>query len=68
MKVCSKCKKTKFLSDFYNDSRYKDGKTCYCKECQNKSAKKSLNKIDPREELIKEGEENIRKIIQRYGH
>jgi superfamily II helicase len=72
MKICSRCKQSKPLDSFYNDPRYKDGKTCFCKECMNKSAKKSnrksLGKSDYRKALIKQGEENIKKIIERYGH
>jgi len=34
LKKCSKCKIEKPLTDFFNSSRYKDGKYCSCKECQ----------------------------------
>lgn len=35
MKVCSKCRSNKDLSEFYNDRNRKDGKTPQCKECMN---------------------------------
>ena len=33
MKRCSKCKKTKVLTDFNNDKRKKDGKSTRCRAC-----------------------------------
>jgi len=33
MKVCSKCKVEKVLTDFGRDKKTKDGHNCYCKEC-----------------------------------
>lgn len=33
MKVCTKCKKEKELSEFRNDKYTKSGKTTRCKEC-----------------------------------
>ena len=32
-KICSKCHKTKKISEFYKDSTNKDGHTYQCKEC-----------------------------------
>lgn len=34
-KTCSTCGKTKYLSDFYNDKKAKDGKQYNCKTCSN---------------------------------
>lgn len=34
MKVCSKCKSEKPLSDYYKDSYKKDGLSSYCKPCR----------------------------------
>lgn len=36
-RVCSKCKESKILSDFYS-RRGKSGSSCYCKICSNKNA------------------------------
>ena len=33
MKECSKCKKTKELTDFYRNQKSKDGRSSYCKDC-----------------------------------
>lgn len=38
-KTCTFCKKTKPLSDFYNNKRHKDGKSYWCRECQRKKAR-----------------------------
>ena len=35
-KLCSHCKQWKYYSDFYKNSRSKDGLTLWCKECENK--------------------------------
>jgi hypothetical protein len=35
-KICSMCKKTKPLSDFYNNLTKSDGRNGICKECQRK--------------------------------
>jgi hypothetical protein len=34
-KLCSRCKQWKFYSDFYKNSRKKDGLTVWCIECEN---------------------------------
>ena len=39
MKVCSKCKELKLMSDFYKDSKGKDGCENQCKVCHNNKAK-----------------------------
>ena len=33
-KVCTKCKRTLPLSEFYRRAASKDGLTCQCKECR----------------------------------
>ena len=35
-KKCSKCNETKSLDEFYNESKSKDGKGRYCKDCNKK--------------------------------
>ncbi len=42
-KKCSKSKKVKFVSEFYKDSRYKDGYRCICKQCSRIWYKKYYN-------------------------
>jgi len=37
-KLCSRCKKWKYYSEFYKNSRAKDGLTVWCKECERKRA------------------------------
>jgi len=34
-KICTKCKKEKFLSDFNKDKKSKDKLSCQCKKCLN---------------------------------
>ena len=34
-KFCTKCLKTKLITDFYNSTKTADGKQKHCKECQN---------------------------------
>jgi len=56
MKVCSKCKIEKYLSEFHKDNNRKDGYYCYCKKCVSKYHKKHYIK-------------NYEKILeQSYGH
>ena len=54
-KVCTKCLLELPISDFYNNSSTKDGKSSHCKECMEKSAKRY------REEHIDEIRERERK-------
>lgn len=44
MKVCTVCKKTKELENFYNYKAYKDGLSYRCKECDNLSRAKWSDK------------------------
>jgi len=34
MKICSKCKKIKFFSEFSKNKSRKDGYKCWCKFCE----------------------------------
>jgi len=40
MKICNKCKESKSIENFYNNKRYKDGKTLSCKGCMDLSREK----------------------------
>jgi len=40
LKMCSKCKKTKKLEEFYKDARYKYIERSWCKSCCLKYSKK----------------------------
>jgi len=35
-KICAKCKREKYLSDFNKSKGKKDGYKCYCRECTSK--------------------------------
>ena len=39
-KRCSRCQEVKPLSDFYRETRRRDGHTAYCRDCSKKAAKK----------------------------
>lgn len=43
MKQCKKCGEHKPLTEFYKNSRSKDGIDYYCKSCQKEGANKRLN-------------------------
>ena len=57
-KNCRKCETIKDYSEFYNNSRVKDGLHSYCKVCVNKISK-DYNKTD-------KGKENLYKIQRDY--
>lgn len=67
-KKCSKCQKTKDLTDFYNHANARDGKTHHCKTCmiayrnKNKELAKLKGKADRadpiKNEIIKENRRN----------
>lgn len=50
-KICTKCKVTKPLGEFYNATHHKDGKTSQCKQCTDRKNKEweSRNKDKVRE-------------------
>lgn len=54
MKQCSKCQEIKPETDFYKDSRTKDGFKCQCKRCHNKTNVATRSK------------ENARRINREY--
>jgi len=45
IKICAKCNKRKFASEFQRDKRYKDGFFCYCRRCQSDYHQKYKNTI-----------------------
>jgi len=55
-KICSKCNKTKPISEFSKDRRTKDGLHYWCKKCQSKNAKK----------YYQENKNNLKKYQRRY--
>ena len=42
MKICTKCKLTKELSEFYKDNRKNDGLQSHCKKCFSISSKAKI--------------------------
>lgn len=44
IKICSKCKQNKFISDFYRQNDRKSGHRSACKECCDKQRKGNLDK------------------------
>ena len=44
MKVCTKCKEGKSLGDFRKQGSTKDGLKYYCKECDDRTAKRYYEK------------------------
>lgn len=70
MKVCTKCKKEKELSEFHKDKYTKDGLTFQCAECRRTSARswrqtdrgKEVHRIDQAKFLKTEkGKQSIRR-------
>lgn len=51
-KTCTKCHNVKPVDDFYSDKYAKDGKTSWCKACQNKTQRISDDKTKMREQGI----------------
>jgi hypothetical protein len=60
MKVCSKCKIEKVSTDFYKDSKKKDGLKSCCKVCSEK------NKIIYRQSNIDKVKESSKKTSKKY--
>jgi hypothetical protein len=59
----------KSLDHFYDDKRYVSGKSSYCKSCSNNISNNCHTRKRSRvKNLIKIGEQNINKIIKRYGY
>ena len=72
MKVCTKCKENKSLSEFSNNKNTNDGKQLRCKSCmaeeQNKHYLKNKEKYFEREkQYIKDKQNKINKIKQECG-
>lgn len=66
-KSCTRCDTEKELSEFYGNSRSKDGKGAYCKVCSNAASNSSYHRLagDRREET---NEANRRALLRnRYG-
>ena len=61
-KVCSRCKIEKDESEFYSNSRIKDGIDYYCKECRKTSSTNSLKtrNISTSEYLLNRWKENMK--------
>jgi len=43
-KICKRCGKLKPLTEFYKHKGFKDGLSCYCKECYSKKHREYYNK------------------------
>lgn len=41
VKICSRCKKEKSLSEFYNNKKSKDGKGCWCIKCDKENSRQN---------------------------
>lgn len=68
MKVCSRCKQSKSLDQFYKNRRQPDGLECQCKKC------KSDYMTDYRDRLVKKNNKGNgrkkckRQFVTRAGH
>ncbi len=65
MKICACCHIEKELDCFPNDKSRKDGKYKYCKECQNKKAKKYYSENG--KFIVKQYHENHKQEIAEYN-
>lgn len=71
MKKCSKCNKTKPLDEFYNESKSKDGKGRYCKDCNKKRGEYyTKHNYENRERIREQMKDNYhnRGGRERLGH
>lgn len=71
MKICSKCKQEKALSEFNKDSRTKSGLRCICRTCQSKQNAKMHEQAGPTRlgkmrKYKKENRETLRPIEREY--
>ena len=66
MKLCTKCNELKSLDLFSNNSKRKDGKQHYCKDCHKLYYKNNLKKLFVKsDEWYKKGmdKENLRFLV-----
>lgn len=67
MKICSKCKESKPLEDFYRQSRQKDGYQRQCKTCANiMSAASEKKKADKYKVIRKKAKDKLREAMWKY--
>lgn len=65
---CSKCKKSKSLSEFHkNKSDKKYGRTHYCKKCRKSYDKKNKEKIKSWQKKYWTNIEREKQLIRKYG-
>ena len=70
-KVCTKCKETKTIEEFYNSKNTKDGKTYLCKSCQDAAYNRyrivERDKINNYQRLYQQkNPERVRKYAKNY--
>jgi len=75
-KLCTRCQQYKPLSDFYNNKAMKDGKSNYCKVCQNEATKKwrqnnpgrarEIERKNKRAERERKGKEHFREYDRQW--
>lgn len=70
-KICTKCEIKKYLTDFNNSNKTKDGKRCECRECQKEVSKnyriKNSEKIKKyNDEWNKNNQEYYKKYFENY--
>lgn len=67
-KICTKCKKTKPISEFHKQKKAKDGYSYWCKECMKEYNKKyNQSHKKQRQEYLEKNKEQIKKRSQKYG-
>jgi len=65
MKVCTICKTTKELSDFYKSNQTKDGFEGQCKKCRKRNkVQKERSKPDYRDESDTDNMQALRRLIE----
>jgi hypothetical protein len=68
-KLCSRCGKTKPLSEYYNDKSQADGKQRYCKQCMSEYQKQGSNKYSKKviTKLLSREDMTLEKVRMFYG-
>lgn len=51
-KTCTKCNETKLIDDFYENKKYKQNRTSYCKSCLREYNRNNSNPKLPRKGLV----------------